>query len=232
MKKTILTAAIALTMAFGSSAAASTITVDSAHGSVFGEADTGANQWWVKTKFKIDGNSSGDVYAGAFRLESDDGGALSEFLAFCLEPLETLNLPKDYAIGSLFSQEVTDNLNTLAANAWDLVTNSKTAAAFQMAAWELTTETRNTFDINRGFFKITKNSEMSNAAEAIAQEWLSHFNDDTWSSDGKQFAILNASGTQDLLTNVSVVPLPASGLLLLGGLFGAGAVARRKARKS
>ena len=231
MLKTLLPAAlVAVTTLTAAPAAATVIDVDPQASSVFGS--TAAEQWRVITKFSVNGNESGNVYAGAFRLESNAGGALSEFLAFCLQPLEPLDLTKDYALGSLFSQTINENLNTLAANAWDLVTDSTSAGAFQLAAWEITTETQRSFGLEDGDFQVTSNRTDSNAAEALAETWLGNLNNDIWTYEGDDYAILNASGTQDLLTNVSAVPLPASGLLLLGGLFGAGAVARRKKQKA
>lgn len=228
----ILTAtAFAAATTFAAPALASPINVETVHGSVFGDA-AGQNQWKIVTQFEVDGKASGGVYAGAFRLESDATGALSDFLAFCLQPLETLTLPKEHNVGSKFSESVTANLNILAANAWGSVTDSVTAAAFQMAAWEITTETDAKYDINDGNFAIINQSAKSNQAEGTAQLWLNNIQYDHWTSNGEEFVILNAPGTQDLLTNVSAVPLPASGLLLLGGLFGTGAIARRKAKKA
>lgn len=230
MKALLPAALVALTTTLAAPAVAGTIDVNSQHGSVFG--DTNANKWRVITEFSVDGDGSGLVYAGAFRLESDAGGPLSEFLAFCLQPLATLDLSKDYALGSLFTQTVTENLNTLAANAWDLVEDSTTAGAFQLAAWEITTETQRSFGLEDGDFQVTSNRADSNAAEALAETWLGNLNNDLWAYDGNDYLIMNADGTQDLLTNVPAVPLPASGLMLLGGLFGAGAIARRKQTKA
>ena len=189
--------------------------------------DQGQNAWYVATKFSVGNYNSNLVAAGAFRL-SDDNGALNDFLAFCLQPMENFIIPTDYAVGSLFSNAVTENLQILAENAMDLVTNRKSAAAFQMAAWEITTETASTYDIVDGYFAITSNRKGSNKAEALAQTWLSNIDNGTWVGPQKDYLILNADGTQDLLTNIQPMPLPASSLLLLGGLAGAGAVVRRK----
>lgn len=232
MLKTIIPAAIlALTTTLAAPAVAGPIDVNSVHGSIFGD-ENGANKWRVVTKFSVDGNESGNVYAGAFRLNTAANGTLSDFLAFCLEPLSPLDLSKDYAVGSLFAQTMTDNLNTLAANAWDLVQDSTSAGAFQLAAWEITTETAANFDLDSGFFQVTSDRSDSNAAEALANTWLTNLNDDTWAYDGEDYLIINAAGTQDLLTNVAAVPLPATGMMLLGGLLGAGALSRRKSRKA
>ena len=230
--KTLLPAATIATMTLiAAPTMASTINVSKVDSSTFGD-ENGDDQWKIITSYAVDDVQQGAVYAGAFRLESDAPGSLSAFLAFCLQPLENLTLPKAHHVGSLFDASVTEKLNILAQNSWDLVTDSISAGAFQLAAWELATEDTGVYDIDDGHFKITYNSDASNDAEAQAQIWLDNITNDVWTDNGEEFVILNAEGTQDLLTNVAAVPLPASGLLLLGGLFGAGAVARRKARKA
>lgn len=232
MKKVLSALALATATVSAAPAFAGTIDVDSVHPSVFGDV-SGANQYKIITAYEVDGVSRGAVYAGAFRLESDQSGALSDFLAFCLQPMENLNLSIDYMKGSNFSDTVTANLNALAANAWDLVTDSVSAGAFQIAAWEITTEDEGVeFDVNDGNFNVVSDRDDSNAAESQAQAWLDEIGSGNWTRGPKDYVVLNAANTQDLLTNVTTMPLPASGMMLLAGLFGAGAVARRKARKA
>lgn len=228
--------AIALTASFAQAATMDVAAVNSS--SVFKDAN-GQNVWAVGTSFSV-GTQSVNAGAGVFRVTgTDENNVMSNFLAFCLQPLESLTLPKSHLIDNPFAQAVSDNLQALATNAWGLVTSKNTAAAFQMAAWEITTETASAFDIDDGFFKITGNGTASNNAEGLAQTWLDYIADDTWSAGTDMYRILTASGTQDLLTNVieqpvapppstSPVPVPASGLLLIGGLLGAGFVARRR----
>jgi len=229
--KTSIFAIAVAAVGFAGSANATTIQVDPVHSSVFGD-ENGHNKYRIVTQFSVNNVQENRVYAGAFRLKSDQFGDLSEFLAFCLQPLERLTLPKAHEFGSNFSASVTQDLQILAQNAWSSVTDKVSAAAFQMAAWEITTETMSSYDIDDGVFAITYGSTNSNAAEGIAQGWLDNISTDAWTDNGQEFVILNAEGTQDLLTNVAPVPLPASGLMLAAGLLGAGAVARRKARKS
>ena len=253
MNAKILATAVALALTAGGATAASlNVTAQSGNnGWPFPDDDpnTSGESWWVSTSFTATNSSggvqaSGNVAAGVFRLFGDDGDdntPLKRFLAFCLQPLETLSLPKVYEMTTSLSASVLDNLNALGANAWLQVQDDRTAAAFQMAVWEIANETQG-YDIHSGDFAITGTSDASNSAELLAQSWLDRISgqsqDPQWFANGQSFMVLSADGTQDLFTDMSgtnissPVPLPASGLLMLGALAGAGAVARRKARKA
>ena len=221
-------------------AQASTIDVSKVNtgGSVFGD-ENNANKWYVGTSFMVGTESRNNVGAGVFRVKGkDENGFIENFLAFCLQPLEYLTLPKLHTIENPYVGATSDALQALAANAWSLVTDSVSAGAFQMAAWEIVSETDTVqggsdidYQIQSGFFKITGTGGQSNLAETTAQDWLNLITADTWTGSSDGFRILTANGTQDLLTNVenpAPVPLPASGLLLLAGLAGAGAFAKRR----
>ncbi len=223
----IATAVAAAFTLLATSAPAATVDVVKTHSSNIFKDENGQNAWYVATKFSVGQYNSGRVGAGAFRL-TDASGNVEDFIAFCLQPLEWMRTPKTYTMGSLFSDVVTQNLQTLAGNAMALVTDSRSAAAFQMAAWEITTETSMTFDVDDGFFKITGDRTASNDAEDLAQIWLNNIQDDIWTATPEKYLMLHASGTQDLLTDVQVMPLPASSLMLLSGLVGVGALARRR----
>lgn len=237
MKQKLTSAAIVVStiIAAASPAAAATLAV-SQQSDVHVMFDVNdQNAWYAATEYNVGTQSVTNVAAGAFRLTSTDAaGAVMDFLAFCLEPLEGLVHPKIHEIGSNFTANITQQLNTLAANAWQSVTDHRTAAAFQMAAWEITTETSGIFDVDAGYFQITGDGNMSNQAEITAQGWLDNLLDGTWSETNSSFMILNASGTQDLITNVNLapVPLPSSGLTLLAAMGVAGAVARRRTKKA
>ncbi|MEY1554663.1 VPLPA-CTERM sorting domain-containing protein [Yoonia sp. R2331] len=235
MKKMLSAALLGLTFV-ASPALAAPIDVNKQTGSVFG-----AEQWKVVTSFYAEGTPprTGSFYAGAFQLTAD---ALGDFMAFCLQPLENLDLSKDYTEGTSLVDPALGDLNNLAANAFFNVSDAITAAAFQMAVWELAHDAGD-YDIDDGDFRITSlaTGSQSKAAADQAQTWLDLVkSDSTWANNaqGKNFLIISANGTQDLITNidnssvVGEVPVPASGLFLLAGLAGAGAVARRKARKA
>ncbi len=229
MKRTVIAALAATSIFAATSATATTVSLEAQSNSinVFADAN-GENDLYVPTQFMVGSFQSDLTLAGAFRL-TDVSNTISDFLAFCLEPAVPLLLPHDYEMGSLFSSAITENIQALASNAWALVTDDNTAGAFQMAVWEIATETASVFDIDTGHFKITGAQVESNQAEVLAQTWVDNVQNNVWTASD-DFLILNANGTQDLLTNISIaaVPVPASGLLLIGGLAGAGAIARRK----
>ncbi len=233
-------AAVALA-AFAAPASAALVDVTAQNsGSVFKDA-AGNNAWYIGTSFEVatapTPTTRNNIAAGVFRMTGDDGvNPVFDFLAFCLQPLEWLSIPKTYDMSSGLSAQVIDNLNALAGNAFGLVQDSNSAAAFQMAVWEIANETGG-YDIRDGYFKITGGTTASNNAEDLANTWLGNIASNTWQANGASFMILSAPGTQDLLTNLpggnlGSVPIPASGLLLLGALAGGGAMARRKARKA
>ena len=227
--------ALSTTLLAASSAAAATLTVSQQSDvHVMYDSDD-QNAWYAATDYLVGSQEITNVAAGAFRLTGTDAyGAAMDFLAFCLEPLEGLLHPRDHEMGSNFSAAITQKLNTLAAFVWDSVSDHRTAAAFQMAAWEITTETSGIFDVDDGFFQITGDGNMSNLAEITAQSWLDNLSNGTWGDTDSSYMILNAQGTQDLLTNINMtpVPLPSSGMTLLAAIGAAGFVARRRARKT
>lgn len=213
---------------------AATIDVSPVNSSSVFADENGQNKWYVATSIMVGARSFNNVAAGVFRVEgTDENNVISQFLAFCLQPLEHLTLPKTHTINDPFAPDVSASLQALASNAWDLVTDRVSAGAFQMAAWEIVSE-NGAYDVHSGNFKVTSNRTRSNQAEATAQSWLDNIADNTWVASGNGFQILTAAGTQDLLTNVenpAPVPLPASGLLLLAGLGGAGAVAAKRRKR-
>lgn len=230
-KTTLIAALAAGFAAISVPASAGTVSVEKLGNSAFAD-ENNQNKWFVGTSYTVGDTSRHNIGAGLFRLQTEANDEISRILAICLQPLETLTLPLDYEMGSNFAAAINTNLNILASNAWSLVNGKISAGAFQMAAWEITTETAQSYDIDDGFFAITSNANKSNQSEALAQSWLDNISSGEWENGPNTFSIFNAEGTQDLLSNVEVapVPLPASGLLLIGGLLGAGALARRKQR--
>ena len=104
------------------------------------------------------------------------------------------------------------------------MTGATSAAAFQLAAWEIANEGSGTLDLSRGAFRVTS---ATSAARNLAQTWLNGITSGQWTSSGA-VTILSAPGTQDLLTDIAPVPVPAAAVLLLGGLAGLGAIGRRR----
>ena len=220
----ILVAALALgTVTALSPASAATINVTKQGTNAFVDA-SGGNGWYQSTSYTLNGTGR-SAAAGMFRLTgTSTNGAVQDFLAFCLEPLETLTLPKDHTVGTTLGSSVLDRLGALMSNAFTLVTGSQSAAAFQMAAWEIANESNGSLDLANGGFRITAAAQ---GTQSLAQSWLDLIGSGQWTSTGN-VTILSASGTQDLLTNIAPVPVPAAGVMLLGGLAGLGALRRRR----
>ena len=220
----IMVAALALGAASAlSPASAATINVTKQGTNAFVDA-SGGNGWYQSTSYTLNGTGR-SAAAGMFRLTgTSTNGAVQDFLAFCLEPLETLTLPKDHTVGTTLGSSVLDRLGALMSNAFTLVTGSQSAAAFQMAAWEIANESNGSLDLAQGGFRITS---AGTGTQSLAQSWLNLIGSGQWTSGGN-VTILSASGTQDLLTNIAPVPVPAAGVMLLGGLAGLGALRRRR----
>lgn len=203
---------------------AATVNVTKQGSNAFVDAN-GQNGWWQGVSYSLNGTTRSGVGAGMFRLTATSStGKVQDFLAFCLEPLEWLTLPKDHTVGSSLSAPILDRLGALMSNAFSLVNNSASAAAFQMAAWEIANESGASLNLGDGAFHMTRATA---STQNLAQGWLNNITSGYWTSNGR-VTVLSAPGTQDLLTNIAPVPVPAAGVLLLGGLAGLGAVRRRR----
>ncbi len=225
--------AIAVTAALASAPTfAATMDVSAQHPSVFGDA-TGANRWYVGVSYTDGTQTRNNVGAGVFRLKgTDDKGVTSNFMAFCLSPFEWLRLPLDYTVGTDLSKSTVNRLSALANGAWDLIKDRHSAAAFQLAAWEIVSERpENKLNITNGLFRVT--AVGSATAGAIAQGWLDGVQSNTFKSALGDITILSADNTQDLLTAdlpPAPVPLPGAAGLMLMALLALGGAA--KARRS
>lgn len=203
-------------------AAAATYDVTMQGKNAFFDAN-GKNAWYEYTAYKMNGQNV-TAAAGVFRLKATDAmGVSRDFLAFCLEPLEYLRLPRAYDDGTALSKTQVGALGALVSNALKLVNNARSAAAFQLAAWEIANE-GGRFDLAKGAFVVTSaNGNTRN----LAQTWLNQISGNKWAADYK-VRILTATRTQDLVTDLPPVPVPAAGFLMVGALGGLAALRRRK----
>ena len=219
----VLSTLASLTMA--GAALSTTVTVSQQNtGNVFKDA-SGQNAWHQTASYSLNGIAR-TAAAGLFRLtETTAGGAVTSFVGVCLEPLETLRLPNAYDESTPLGASVVGQLGALVKNALALVTDSKSAAAFQIAAWEIANEGGGGLNLSSGAFRL---SAAGSGTQALAQGWLDLIANGTGKKTS-QVMILQAPGTQDLLTDLPAeVPVPAAGVLLVGALGGLAAVRRRR----
>lgn len=199
---------------------------------VFKDA-SGQNGWYVgvRQSLKVGNNTlRGDIAAGLFRLVEDLPGPIDRaFVAFCLSPDVRLNLRVDYAAGTFLDPLKIGALGALRRHAFDLVSNSVTAGAFQLAIWEIVSES-GAFDLAAGTIKFSSSNSSGNQAISLASTWLENIQSGLWKPSTAGMRFHDAQGVSQDLLEIAPVPLPAAGFALLGGLGLLAGAARRRRR--
>lgn len=201
----------------GSAAGAATVTVSQQGSSVFGTPN------YSEVVNISSPGFNGNANAGAFRV-TDGGTVFGDFVAWCVDLAETLNLPGDYDLADSSGDAGVDTaLAGLFENSLDdALTGDIAAAGFQVAIWEIITD-YDDLDIADGDF--TLNSDLASVGAAAT----AYLGDLTIDGPRKyKLNFLTSDDNQDLVT-VSQVPLPASVWLLGMGLAGLAGAARRRA---
>ena len=221
---------------------AATIIVSQQGGNVFQDSNN-QNAWQVGQNVtyrnEADTGFETDTFgAGLFRLTAD---ATIDFWAFCVDLFDSLDLDPPAAFHRddfLFAGTTRQRIDALASNALGLVTNSRTASAFQLSLWEIITDA--TLNLGEGNFVSnvantdddTFNTRANNARSDAAQ-WLKNITDGVWTAKGTEFTFLQSDTNQDLLAfglgAPTPVPLPAAGWMLLAGIGALVAAKRRSA---
>lgn len=167
------------------------------------------------------------VAAGAFALQySFDQTHWTNFLTYCLEPDELLNISGATpqmgsfveGIGNSPAYASTATALTRLANTWfaDSLTSATKSAAFQVALWELAFD--GTADLAGGGFRFTQ----SGSVLAKAQAYLNQAN---WIEGGDTLDVILRTGSQDLMIQI---PEPATLALLGVAILGLVLAGRRR----
>jgi len=162
--------------------------------------------------------------AGGFNmLEKSTGQSL---IAWCVDVFHALNDKFDYTIGNANQLNRYDDLQKLANQRYAQVTDKTTSAAFQLAIWEIVTDTGGGYSLANGTFKANGFGN----AQALAGEWLKLDGQDTGNYKISYFydGILNDKTIAQNLISVSSVPLPGAAVLMLSALGFAGLMSRRR----
>lgn len=162
------------------------------------------------------------VHAGELSMLGTAGAITGNFAAFCVDLATNLaSGSQTYHVNNnLFGSAVVSKVQTLFDANYSATLSALDNAAFQIALWS-TLDSGFTYDYTGGSANILNNkvSQFKNATYSGPSLWDLTF-------------LVGNPQTQNLVAvqeaDVAPVPLPAAGLLLLGGLGGLGIVARRR----
>jgi len=159
---------------------------------------------------------TGKAKAGPFRLTGSNG--YGNFIAFCVDLSKQLKNGKNYttSANSAFGAKVDRRIDKLFTSAYAGISTAVHGAAFQLALWEIISDTGRRNNLSRGRFKVKAGKAVISQANAYLKGLRSA------STGGYAITYMTSGKSQNIVT-VSPVPIPAAfGMLGLGvaALFG------------
>lgn len=208
------------------------VQVGNQSGSVFTPSPfAGDSNGWYQSANIVVGSTTRGVQAGQYVMDYSyelGAGASSwqQFYSFCLEPdVNLTSFSNPYSVMSLDAAGYNASaISELWGRYYGAVNNDLSAAAFQIALWELAFENVGSPSLTAGTFRLSSTS----GAYSLASSWLSSL--DGTGPHAYNLAVLvdnpnDAYNRQDLIVQV---PLPAT--LLLFGVGAAGLMLNSRRR--
>lgn len=194
-----------------------TVTLDQTEdGSNFGTPN------W-STNVDISGTVNRRLPAGAFRVT--DTSDNMDYLAFCIELTQFIDLPALYNVNQTGpSATASVLLDQLFTNSVDLVVDALSAASFQVAVWEIVTDSLGSADVDLSDGNFILDAGSFNASvRTTAQSYLDNL---VGPGDGYELSFFRNSQFQDLVLwddelSTNEASAPATSILIalsLGGL--------------
>jgi len=218
LKSGLLAATLAGSMFVVTGATAATVNVGYQGSTAFGSPN-------LSQRVRIYSNRSySDVNAGAFRLTGSNG--FGSFVAFCIDLAKSIRNGQSYdtSSASAFGGSVDSVIDRLFTSAYASVTTAVQGAAFQVALWEIITDTGTDYNLRRGGFRVGASRAVLNQANTYLDGLA------TAGTGGYQMTFLSSGSSQNLVTvtPISPVPVPAAAWMLGIGLLGLFGLRRRQ----